>query len=318
MKAIKSLLTIAGSILVLSLVMLSCRTAEIAAVSCPEFSGSKSNKVAPGHKILRNGTMASNYRLKIKKQPVSRVRDLSKKNRGKDIVVFKNSTVLKDILVSDIGYENSLSKIEYLKGLTASNDNTIIQPGRNNSTDLLLKKADMTVRQEKLNFPQPSGCDTIVLKSGSMMIVKVAEIVQNEIRYRYCNNLNGPITSISKSVVSVIKYPNGTRDFFISDNASSFYDNYERRETESFGITGFVASMIGGVLMLTLIGAGYAVIMAPIGIVFGAISLGRIKKHPEKYKGKKLAKASIILGLIEIIVFIGLVIWLVSSSNQSM
>ena len=70
--------------------------------------------------------------------------------------------------------------------------------------------------------------------------------------------------------------------------------------------------------MLTLIGAGYAVIMAPIGIVFGAISLGRIKKHPEKYKGKKLAKASIILGLIEIIVFIGLVIWLVSSSNQSM
>jgi hypothetical protein len=34
------------------------------------------------------------------------------------------------------------------------------------------------------------------------------------------------------------------------------------------------------------------------GIVFGAISLGKIKKNPDKYKGKGLATAGLVTGII--------------------
>jgi hypothetical protein len=314
MKAIKRLLTISGALLILVLFILSCRTAKVVAVSCPELPVNKSCKIAAGHKMNAHRAFTGNYKVRIRKQPANRLTDLSKKNHGKESIVLKNSPVLKNTIVPDIEYINNLSKIEYLKGLTSSVDRAIIPLGRNNSIALSLNRGNMIEQSGKINTIQPSVCDTIVLKSGSIMVVKVTEIVQNEIRYRFCNNLNGTVSSISKSQVTVIKYPNGTRDNFISDNTTAFIDYHGRKETESFGIAGFIISMVGLLLMIT----GFGEILGPLGIIFGGISLGRIKRNPGKYKGKGLAKASIIVGIIDILVFIGLVIWMLSSSYHSM
>jgi len=52
--------------------------------------------------------------------------------------------------------------------------------------------------------------DLITKKNGEDIKAKVSEITTNEIRYKRFDNLNGPVYSISKSDVILIKYENGT------------------------------------------------------------------------------------------------------------
>lgn len=144
MKAIKHLLTFIGTFLILSLVLSSCRTAKIAAVSCPEFSGNKYNKVADNNKRNRNKALIAHYRVNIRKQSVRRLVGLSGKKQGKDNVVFNNSPAQGNVIVPGLERVNGLSKIEYFKGLTASIDKAIIPLERNNVTVLSLKKVNMT------------------------------------------------------------------------------------------------------------------------------------------------------------------------------
>ena len=294
MKTINHILTIFGTLLILSFVLFSCSTSKKTALSCPEFSINKNNKVAFDHK--RYKAVISHYRATARKQPVR----LSRKNQRKDIIVFKNSQDQDDSLVTTTKSVSDLNKIEYSKGLIASIDNAIIPFVGNNTYGLSLKKLDSTEQPKDLIITQPSGCDTIVLKSGSLLIGKVEEIGQNEIKYRKCNNLTGPIISILKSDVSVIIYTNGTHEFITSTNAldssqnntTTSYNNAPIK-TEGLGIAGFVSSLVG--LFIAGIPLGL------VGLIFGGISLSKIKKQPNKFKGKGLAIASIIIGIIAII-----------------
>lgn len=81
---------------------------------------------------------------------------------------------------------------------------------------------------------EDNKCDEIILKNGDELRVKVIEIAETIIKYRRCDNLNGPIYSIPKADVFLIKYPNGTRDVFVENdnekNASS-QDSSEKNET---------------------------------------------------------------------------------------
>jgi hypothetical protein len=299
--------TFIGTLLFLSLVLSSCRTAKIAAVSCPEFSRNKNNKIAADNKRNRNKAITAHYRVNIRKQPVDRLAEFPRKDLGKDIVVFNNSSIKENIIVPGIDRVSGLSKIEYLQGLTASINNEIIPLGRDNITALSLNKIDMTEHSEHLIINQPAGCDTIVLKSGSVVICQVTEVGQNAINYRRCGNLDGPIISILISDISVIKYSNGTSDFFKIPNVTAYGENVLPRRIEWFGLTGFVLSLVG---LVGLIGFGMFVTLVAwglIGIIFGGISQFRIKRHPGRYKWKRFARVSIFMGLIDIIVFIGFI-----------
>lgn len=61
---------------------------------------------------------------------------------------------------------------------------------------------------------QQAACDTIVLRTGDLILGKVLEVGQDVIKYRKCENMNGPVFLASNQEVFMIKYPNGTRDFF--------------------------------------------------------------------------------------------------------
>ena len=50
--------------------------------------------------------------------------------------------------------------------------------------------------------------------TGEFFKTQIVEIGQAEIKYRKFDNLNGPIYSVEKSNVSLIKYENGTTDHF--------------------------------------------------------------------------------------------------------
>ncbi|MEI6900288.1 MAG: DUF4190 domain-containing protein, partial [Bacteroidota bacterium] len=87
----------------------------------------------------------------------------------------------------------------------------------------------------------------------------------------------------------------------------------EHPKTEKLGLVGFILSFLG---VVPLIGIPFAV----LAIIFGATSLKRIKRNPQKYKGKGFAIASILIGsamLVTNIVVVASSIHAVGTSTQT-
>jgi hypothetical protein len=59
-----------------------------------------------------------------------------------------------------------------------------------------------------------NGQDLILKKNGEEIKAKVSEVLDKEIKYRKADNLTGPVYSILKTEVFMIKYENGTKDVF--------------------------------------------------------------------------------------------------------
>ncbi len=56
--------------------------------------------------------------------------------------------------------------------------------------------------------------DIITKKTGEDISAKISEVTQTEIKYKKFDNLEGPIFSILKSDVLMIRYEDGTKDIF--------------------------------------------------------------------------------------------------------
>ena len=54
--------------------------------------------------------------------------------------------------------------------------------------------------------------DTLSMRSGENILVKVIEVGTSELKYKKLDNLNGPIFSMLKSDLLIIKYENGTSE----------------------------------------------------------------------------------------------------------
>lgn len=78
-------------------------------------------------------------------------------------------------------------------------------------------------------------------------------------------------------------------------------DSSDNRKVEKLGLAGFILS-IGGLVPVVCLP------LAILGVIFGSISLRKIKRNPALYKGKGFAITSIILGILGILgilLFIG-------------
>lgn len=56
--------------------------------------------------------------------------------------------------------------------------------------------------------------DMITKKTGEDISAKVLEVTSSEVKYKKTDNLEGPIFSILKSEVLIIRYKNGSKDVF--------------------------------------------------------------------------------------------------------
>ena len=63
--------------------------------------------------------------------------------------------------------------------------------------------------------------DTLTMKSGENIIVKIIEVGSTEVKYKKVTNLNGPMYSTLKSDLMLIRYENGSKDDFSSINIES-------------------------------------------------------------------------------------------------
>jgi hypothetical protein len=70
-----------------------------------------------------------------------------------------------------------------------------------------------------------ADCDVLIMKSGDEIQAKILEVGESEIRYRACDNPDGPIMVISTSRVFKIKYANGSSQVIAAtDNAKENED----------------------------------------------------------------------------------------------
>jgi hypothetical protein len=151
-------------------------------------------------------------------------------------------------------------------------------------------------------YSQRDTCDTIFLISGSHLNVRIAGKGLRKIRYRDCDNPTGTVTSIPKSEILSIRYAS-------EDQKDTSGKNKVKRKLDPVGIAGFILSIAGLPFLGSLSFALITLILT--GCLLGWISSNRIKRHPDKLKGKGLAEISIVLGyalLIFLILFVLIVL----------
>lgn len=256
-------------IVFVSLSFQNCCTVEKTAVSCPEFSGRKFNTAK--NRIMRNNNITDIYNLRNHLNQRKSLAIRNKRNNTEGYSSSGNSKISYPDKLELIGFPD---KIRYLKKLEVSS--------------------------AKGFYSQADDCDTIFLKSGSRLNVKITGTGLIRIRYRECNNPDGAINSLPKSKISFVRY----------GNQDSIPKNTARRKSDPVGIAGFILTIAGLPFLGSLSFALISLLMT--GCLLGWISSNRIKKHPDKYKGKGLAEISIVLGyalLIFLILFVLIVLF---------
>ncbi len=155
----------------------------------------------------------------------------------------------------------------------------------------------------KTSQPTDTCGDIITLKNGDEIIAKVLEVNQTNIKYKKCNNLDGPLMVESVDNVFMIKYVNGSKDVFNKttkpkvDSPKKEIEPSGEKKYNKFSVMSFIFSLFFLVYGISCI----------FSLIFAIKALRQMKKEPGKYKGKTLAMIGLILSII-VLVFILLIV----------
>jgi hypothetical protein len=150
-------------------------------------------------------------------------------------------------------------------------------------------------------------CSKIVLKDGDVIEANIIQISPVEVKYKRCGKPNDPETILYKKDILSIKAADGEIIYRnTGTNNTTRPSNTTTANTtdgpvfESYSIASLVTGISGLLLFTFWLGLAAAI----CGIVFGYMGLKRIKSNPEMYKGKNLAKAGLITGIIACALFV--------------
>lgn len=158
------------------------------------------------------------------------------------------------------------------------------------------------ISKKKFNL-YAQECDNIILLNGEEVMSKVLEVTVDEIKYKRCDNLEGPVYSIKKSDVFMIKYTNGTKDIFTTSTSATITSpsKYQGKpKDDPLGVIG----MIVGVIAWLVPTFSVALLLCTSAVLFGVASLSRIKKYPEKYKGRGYSYVALGLGIAGLLILL--------------
>jgi hypothetical protein len=190
----------------------------------------------------------------------------------------QTSTVEKSLNIKDSYNDVSIN---------SNNSNEILTSSNNEIESILFIDKTPTINSRKLT----DNCDTIIMRNGKEVKCIVSEIGISEIKYKKCDNLNGPIYTVDKNEVLMIQYANGTNDI-IENKKSPNFNNKPDTDTIKYHPLA-VAALICSTVGFFLYGIGL-----PLGLIFGAIAINKINKNPTKFKGRGMALTGVIIGSI--------------------
>jgi hypothetical protein len=171
-----------------------------------------------------------------------------------------------------------------------------------------IKKQQKALSEQIVLSTPVAGCSKIVLKKGDIIEANIIQINPTEIKYKRCGKPNDPEIVLAKKDVLSVTAEDGEVIFRNTGNIGTRPDNNNSDEPKLDGLA--VASLATGVggLLIGLVLSGLIGILAGIvGIVLGGISIYRIKRNPDKYRGKGMAWAGAICGIVIVGLFIILI-----------
>ena len=156
-------------------------------------------------------------------------------------------------------------------------------------------------------LPNDSCGDVITMKNGDEITVKVIEINQHAIKYRACNNLNGPLIVIPKDNIFMIHYSNGTKEVISTEPIKDTQKQKEpaRSNQEKKWNVCAIASLICFALFFLFFTAIASAILA-------LIAQNQFEKSPDTYKGKWMIYPGLVLaGIISVLAIIFIIALLI-------
>jgi hypothetical protein len=168
--------------------------------------------------------------------------------------------------------------------------------------DIASSTNEIVISENKRTLFLDAGCDKITFINGNEEEVKIIEIGDDYLKYKRCDNLEGPTFNTAKSKVFMIAYSNGKREVIENKNENqnneennnqyNYQQKYNNSEPETNGLA--IASFILGVL-------GFIPLA---GLILGIIANDQITENPKRFKGKGFAAAGMVLSLIWIMLLL--------------
>lgn len=113
---------------------------------------------------------------------------------------IKGNKKSKKYKTASVKNDSKQSKFESSETLAFDNESFSILTSNKNKISKLITTED--------------ECDKIILMNGDEIKAKVTEITETTVKYKKCDNLDGPIYTKPKSKIFMIQYANGTKDVF--------------------------------------------------------------------------------------------------------
>ncbi len=173
------------------------------------------------------------------------------------------------------------------------------------SSDDLFAVSDI---KKQITLNSDTCGDRVIFKNGDIITAKVLEITDDKIKYKRCDNIQGPMVVVAKASGHSIKYVNGVTDIIeppaYNDNPISGNGSSQGNANNDYkGVQKTHPKAIAA-LLLTITGFYPLVIIGWIlGLIFAVKAQKEIIANPKRYKGLKLARfikffTSVLLGLI--------------------
>ena len=161
-------------------------------------------------------------------------------------------------------------------------------------------------RQNHLN-KKDGPCDELIFRDGTESKAKVIEITPTEIKYKKCDNLEGPTYVAKKAEVFMIKYANGSKEVFketVADETKTDKKNKTIDKSKLSFQPFAIASLVLGILSII---PYFTILFGILAIIFANVAIRKIKAQPEIYKGESMATAGKTLGIVFLSI-IGLIV----------
>ena len=129
------------------------------------------------------------------------------------------------------------------------------------------------------------------MQNGKEIKCIVSEVGLLEIKYKKCDNINGPLYTVDKTEVLMIQYSNGTNEIIENKKNTTFNNKPDTSNSKYHPLA--VAALICSTAGIFLYGIGIL-----LGLIFGAIALKKIKENPTEFKGRGMALTGVIIGSI--------------------
>jgi hypothetical protein len=239
--------------------------------------------------------------------------------KTKDYIIF-----LLIVLVGVVCPSCSMQKRNYRQGYYIEGKSKEQSVGKLNQDSGISKPQKNPANNSSISYNKNSksnnSCDTLLFNDGTNLVCKIEEVTKRSVRYKNCTDNNEASSSIDAELVSSIKFYNGRVRSVSQKEAANNKNKPNSNNTlikASLVNIGLIIAILSVLLEIALLFSLFHVIAIPsfliisfavlnvvtalLAIILGFNSLKEIRENPEIFKGKKMAKWVITLGILSLV-----------------